>query len=480
MISIKYFDTFSVKNKYIVIFITKLSELSTISLPFSISIDLKDNTLNTILNSKNYLNLIEYDQKSKTNYNIQISLVKIQNSELLSIGSSVFDNFDSSIAKNVTFLFSRLIEKKNIIPELILGFQLKSYHFDKYLSKTIKLPENIYIRKVNRKTTNQIDYNSNLLKSVNYTKNLVSEPSNELTPIIYAKKCLNIKIKGLKIKVLDLNQLNKIGMHSLTGVARGSVNEPRVVIFEWNLNKRSKPTVLVGKGVTFDSGGISLKPSNGMEEMIMDMGGSAVVVGSMMNAALNQSKKSLIGIIGLVENMPDGNSQKPGDIVKSLSGQTIEILNTDAEGRLVLGDLITYVYKKYKPLEIIDFATLTGAILVALGTHKAGLFANNDKLANKLISAGIETGENVWRLPLGPEYDSEINSLRADMKNIGSTRYGGSIQAAHFIKRFVQNDTPWAHIDIAGVTWTQKKLNLHQPGATGFGIRLIDKFLKGK
>ena len=223
----------------------------------------------------------------------------------------------------------------------------------------------------------------------------------------------------------------------------------------------------------------------GMEEMFTDMGGSAVVVGSMMSAALNKSSQSIIGIIGLVENMPDGKSQRPGDIIKSMSGQSIEVLNTDAEGRLVLADLITYAQKNYIPKEIIDFATLTGAVMIALGTHRAGLFSNNDKLAKKLEIAGEKSNEKLWRLPMGPEYDKEISSSRADMKNIGQTRYGGSIHAAQFIKRFIKDDIPWAHIDIAGVSWNLKDgqnsfTKLHSPGATAFGVRLIDQFLKGK
>ena len=325
----------------------------------------------------------------------------------------------------------------------------------------------------------------NLLKAINFTKDLVSEPANILTPLSYADFCSNLKIKNLKVKVLNLSQIKKIGMNALLGVSIGSSNEPRVVIFEWNIKRNIKPTILVGKGVTFDSGGISLKPSSGMEEMITDMGGSAVVVGSMINAALNKSSVSLIGIIGLVENMPDGNSQRPGDIVKSLSGKTIEVLNTDAEGRLVLADLITYIQAKYKPKQIIDFATLTGAIMIALGVHKAGLFSNNVTLSKKIIRSGINSGEKVWQLPLGEEYDKEINSSRADMKNIGSTKFGGSIQAAQFILRFVEKEIPWAHLDIAGVSWTMKSgqnsfSKLHAPGATAFGVRLIDNFLKGK
>jgi len=322
----------------------------------------------------------------------------------------------------------------------------------------------------------------NLLESINYTKDLISEPANILNPVSYADRCLKLRKIGLKVKVLNKEQINKIGMNALLGVAQGSNIDPRVIIFEWNLKKNRKPTILIGKGVTFDTGGISLKPANGMEEMIYDMGGSAVVVGSMMNAALNKIKKPIVGIIGLVENMPDGKAQRPGDIVRSLSGQTIEVLNTDAEGRLVLADLITYVQNTYKPLEIIDFATLTGAIMIALGTYKAGLFSNNDKLANKIFKSGELTNERVWRLPLDKEYDKDINSFRADMQNIG-IRYGGSITAAQFIQRFVVNNTPWAHLDIAGVTWNKKLSNigysaLHSPGATAFGIRLIDNFLK--
>ena len=242
---------------------------------------------------------------------------------------------------------------------------------------------------------------------------------------------------------------------------------------------------MVGKGVTFDSGGLSIKPSTGMQEMIFDMGGSAVVVASMINAALNKSSKSLIGIVGLVENMPDGKAQRPGDIITSLSGQSIEIMNTDAEGRLVLADILTYVQKKYTPKVIIDFATLTGAIMIALGTHKGGLFTNNDNLSKKLLIAGDNVDEKIWRLPLDACYDNEINSSRADMQNIGTTRYGGSIHAAQFIKRFIKNNTPWAHLDIAGVTWNNKSgksplTEIHSPGATAFGVRLIDNFLKGK
>ena len=479
MISLKYFDKFTSQNNNLVIFITKLTELRTISLPFVLNIDLNNQSLLASLNKKKYLELFHLNNNPKIHYKIIVKLIDNDVNSSLSVGHHINNLFDYNKDKNITFLFSKSIEKKNLISNIIFYYQIRSYTFDRYKTKQKNIPENLFVKKIGKKITSKIKYDTNLIKSINYTKDLISEPANILNPVTYAEKCKKIKIKGLKIKILKLDQLNKIGMEALTAVSKGSIIEPRVVIFEWNLKRNIKPIVLVGKGVTFDSGGISLKPSSGMEEMIMDMGGSAVVVGSMMNAALNKSKKSLVGIIGLVENMPDGNAQRPGDIVKSLSGKTIEVLNTDAEGRLVLADLITYIQKQYYPFQIIDFATLTGAIMIALGTHKAGLFSNNDKLANKIEEAGNLTGEFVWRLPLGDEYDLEIDSNRADMKNIGSTRFGGSIQAAQFIKRFINNNIPWAHLDIAGVTWSMKSTNkLNTPGATAFGVRLIDQFLK--
>ena len=486
MINIKYFDSFSSYNNNIIIFISKISELSKISLPSALPFAINDKSINKKLNKNKVVDIFHTENK-RINYRYIIKLIDINEPFKVNIGSSVYSLFDYESDKDITFIFSNYIKTKKyeIVSEIIFGYMLKSYQFDKYKNTKSFQPINIFLNKISKKIVNNINYNINLLQSINLVKDLVSEPANILTPETYAKKCLNLKIKGLKIKILNKNQLKQIGMTALLGVAQGSDNDPRVVIFEWNLKKNIKPIILVGKGVTFDTGGISLKPSSGMEEMITDMGGSAVVVGSMMNAALNNSKKSIVGIIGLVENMPDGKAQRPGDIIKSLSKKTIEILNTDAEGRLVLADIITYVQQKYNPSQIIDFATLTGAIMIALGTHKAGLFSNNDKLSKKIQIAGDITGEKVWRLPIGYEYDKEINSNRADMINIGNSRYGGSIHAAQFINRFIQNNTPWAHLDIAGVSWNMKGgqnniTNLHNPGATAFGVRLIDQFLKGK
>ena len=485
MIPIEYSDKFT-NYQNLVIIISNISDLNKINFPFLNEFDLKNVLFRSNLVKKKEFNL-KFFNNNNSQVNILFKLVDSNLQDMTILGSELESMFSFNENNKIGFIFSKkiILNKPDIISEIIFGFLIKLYKFDKYKLNKISIPTKIKINQVNKLVKNKINYNLNLLKAINLTKDLVSEPANVLNPVSYSQICKNLKVKGLKIKELNKTDIEKIGMRSLLAVSQGSDNEPRVVVMEWNLKKNIKPIVLAGKGVTFDTGGISLKPSSGMEEMITDMGGSAVVVGSMINAALNQSKKSIIGIIGLVENMPDAKAQRPGDIIKSLSGQTIEVLNTDAEGRLVLADIITYVQKKYNPSQIIDFATLTGAIMIALGTHKAGLFSNNKNLAEKLIDAGIKSNENLWQLPMGEEYNNEINSPRADMKNIGSSRYGGSIHAAEFIKRFVENKLPWAHIDIAGVSWTMKGgqnniTKLHRPGATAFGVRLIDKYLKGK
>ena len=483
---IEYINNLTSKNTNIVIFVSNLSQLKNIDFLPNISFFLRNKNFANSLNSQNYIILSNMQSKNNILCNVLIALVKSGSEKNIKLGNSINEYFSTINKKDVSFIFSKnLISKsKVLISDIIFGYSIRDYNFKKYKNNNhLKLKSNLNLYKL--KIFKDLKLKINLLESINFTKDLISEPANILNPITYADRCIQLRKIGLNVKILDKFQIEKIGMRSLLGVAQGSFNDPRVVIFEWNLKEKIKPTILVGKGVTFDTGGISIKSSAGMEEMITDMGGSAVVVGSMINAALNKTAHPLVGIIGLVENMPDGNAQRPGDIVTSLSGQTIEVLNTDAEGRLVLADIITYIQMKYKPRQIIDFATLTGAIMIALGTHKAGLFSNNNLLANKLEKAGSITGENIWRLPLGIEYDHEIDSPRADMKNIGSTRYGGSIQAAQFIQRFIKKSIPWAHLDIAGVSWTMKSglnslSNLHSPGATAFGVRLIDQFLKGK
>jgi leucyl aminopeptidase len=270
--------------------------------------------------------------------------------------------------------------------------------------------------------------------------------------------------------------MRKLGMHMLLGVALGSRREARLVVMRWNGGRRgAQPVAFVGKGVTFDTGGISIKPAQGMEDMKGDMAGAACVVGLMQALAARKAKVNAVGVIGLVENMPDGNAQRPGDIVTSMSGQTVEIINTDAEGRLVLGDALWYTKNRFKPQFMVNLATLTGAIIVALGQEHAGLFSNNDALADRLSKVGEATGEKVWRMPLGPEYDKQIDSKFADMKNTGG-RNGGSITAAQFLQRFV-NNVPWAHLDIAGVAWSKKDAPTVPKGATAFGVRLLDRFV---
>ena len=486
-IIINYHKQFGKEINEFIIVLSKFSELKTIKgLPIDTNLLSKTKEIEKILNDRKFYQSYIRSHSSSSLFNVRILMIKNPKKDnCIEIGAEIYDKYNDSNQENLDIVFSsNFLKSYNIASaELIFGLFVRSYNFTKYKSKNnnfIIKTVNVYCAK-NFKVKN-INYYSNLLYAINFAKDLVSEPANILNPVTYADRCIKLKIPGLKVKVFDLKQIKKIGMNALLGVSKGSVNHPRVVIFEWNLKKKSIPTILVGKGVTFDSGGISLKPSGGMEEMITDMGGSAVVVGSMINAALNKINKPIVGIIGLVENMPDGDAQRPGDIVKSLSGQTIEVLNTDAEGRMVLADIITYIQRNYKPKEIIDFATLTGAIMVALGTHRGGLFSNNDKLANKLFESGKNANENVWRLPLGDEYDNDINSRRADVINTGTTRWGGSITAAHFIKRFVENNIPWAHLDIAGVSWTMKGgknsiSKIHAPGATAFGVRLIDKFL---
>ncbi len=311
-------------------------------------------------------------------------------------------------------------------------------------------------------------------------RDLVSEPPNILNPKKYTEEIKKLKKLGLKIEILDEKKMKKLGMHSLLGVGQGSENESYLVVIRWNGAKSNfgKPLSFVGKGVCFDTGGISLKPARFMEEMKYDMGGSAVVVGLMKCLALRKAKVNAVGVVGLVENMPDGNAQRPGDIVRSYSGKTIEVLNTDAEGRLVLADALTYTEKKYNPKFIIDLATLTGAIIIALGEEYAGLFSNNTKLSQELYEIGNKINEKVWRLPLHKNYDRLMNSAYADVQNINYAGGAGSITAAQFLQRFILKETPWVHLDIAGMAFSKKAASLNSGGATGFGVRLLNDLIK--
>jgi leucyl aminopeptidase len=309
----------------------------------------------------------------------------------------------------------------------------------------------------------------------------VSEPPNVLNPAEMADRCKKLSELGLKVEVLGPREMTRLGFGALLGVAQGSVNEPRMVVLHWNgaSNGRKKaagkPVAFIGKGVTFDTGGISIKPAGGMEDMKWDMAGAGTVVGLMAALAGRKAKVDAVGLVGLVENMPSGNAQRPGDVVKTYSGQTVEVINTDAEGRLVLADVLWYCQQKFDPRFMIDLATLTGAMIVALGHEYAGMFSNDDALAQKLAAAGNDVNEKVWRFPLHEEYDKLIRSDIADMKNIGG-RPAGSISAAQFIQRFV-NKKPWVHLDIAGMAWSSKTTACVPKGATAFGVRLLDRLV---
>ena len=318
-----------------------------------------------------------------------------------------------------------------------------------------------------------------VVAGIDLTRELVTEPANIIYPESFVERVqASLKGTGVEIDVLDRAAMEKLGMGALLGVAQGSIRQPRLLILKWNGGGEGcQPTAFVGKGVTFDTGGISIKPAQGMEMMKWDMGGAGAVVGGMKAIALRKAKANVVGICGLVENMPGGNAQRPGDVVTTMSGQTVEVINTDAEGRLVLGDAITYVQKNFKPSTIVDFATLTGAILISLGHEWAGLFANNEELAGQLLKAGDESGDKLWRMPMAESFDRLIDSAIADIKNVGP-REGGSITAAQFIQRFVDDGVRWAHVDMAGKAWSDKAGTTYDKGATGYGVRLIDRYVE--
>jgi len=374
-------------------------------------------------------------------------------------------------------------EMVNFSSEFIFGYSLKSYSFDIYKTldkeKSKKKINYKIITSHKEKIEKKNKYNEAIKSGIFLTRDLVSEPGNILHPDEYAKRLVKLKKYGLKVTVYDKNKLKKMGCNALLGVGQGSIRGSYLVTIEWNGNKsKSKPLAFVGKGVCFDTGGISLKPAKFMEDMTYDMAGSAVVVGLMKNFALRKAKINAVGVVGLVENMPGGNAQRPGDVVKSYSGKTIEVLNTDAEGRLVLADAITFTEKKFKPNLIIDLATLTGAIIVCLGSEYAGLFSNDDALSKKIFDAGNKVDEKVWRLPLHKNFDKLMNSKTADIQNINYVGGAGSITAAQFLQRFILNKTSWAHLDIAGMAFSKYGGALNPGGATGFGVRLLNKFVE--
>jgi leucyl aminopeptidase len=364
---------------------------------------------------------------------------------------------------------------------LALGATLRAYSFDRY--KTKKKDDNdkpgsrkvsVAVADVAAARKAYAAYEA-VGQGVIIARDLVNEPANVLYPQEFARRASALRKQGVAVEVLDEPAMKKLGMNALLGVGQGSRHDSRLVVMRWNGGKKGDaPVAFVGKGVCFDTGGISIKPAGNMEDMKGDMAGAACVVGLMHALAARKAKVNAVGVIGLVENMPDGNAQRPGDIIKSMSGQTIEIINTDAEGRLVLADALWYTAKRFKPKFMVNLATLTGAIIVALGHEHAGMFSNDDKLSERLTQAGRDTGELVWRMPLAKEYDKLIDSKFADVKNTGGSRAAGAITAAQFLQRFVMDKTPWAHLDIAGTGFDSRQVETNRSWGSGWGVRLLE------
>ncbi|MDA7572951.1 leucyl aminopeptidase [Candidatus Pelagibacter sp.] len=432
------------------------------------SSDLKKNLLFFEINSKKTIFLVSIKKNLKT-------------SDVESLGAK-FHSYINYDKKNDYFVSSDTINSKieNFVGYFLHGLKLKSYEFNNYKSKKNKkiISINVIGSKNKISAQNQLKFKA-LEEGTFFARDLVSEPGNILHPDEYAKRLNALKKNGLKINIYDEKKLKKLGMNALLGVGQGSIRGSYLVTMEWNgLKNNTKPLAFIGKGVCFDTGGISLKPAKFMEDMTYDMAGSATVVGLMKNLAIRKAKINAVGVVGLVENMPGGNAQRPGDIVKSYSGKTIEVLNTDAEGRLVLADALTFTEKKFKPKFMVDLATLTGAIIVSLGSEYAGLFSNNDKLSKQLLDAGEKVEEKLWRMPLHKNFDKLIDSKNADMQNINYVGGAGSTTAAQFLQRFILNKTPWAHLDIAGMAFSKYGGALNSGGATGFGVRLLNQLIE--
>ncbi len=424
--------------------------------------------------------IITYDLNSRRRIILISIKKKITTSEVEALGAKFYDIF-KDIKQNHFDINSETAKNtlQNFVGYFLHGLRLKSYIFDKYKSKKEKT--NLIINILGKNIPSlkhQIKFQA-VENGTFFARDLVSEPGNILHPDEYAKRLNSLKKIGLKVNVYDEKKLKKLGMNTLLGVGQGSIRGSYLVTMEWKGKKdNSKPVAFVGKGVCFDTGGISLKPAKFMEDMTYDMAGSATVVGLMKSLALRKARVNAIGVVGLVENMPGGNAQRPGDIVKSYSGKTVEILNTDAEGRLVLADALTFTEEKYSPKFIVDLATLTGAIIVSLGSEYAGLFSNDDKLSKQLIDVGEKTEEKVWRMPLNKNFDKLIDSKNADMQNINYVGGAGSTTAAQFLQRFILNKTPWAHLDIAGMAFSKYGGALNSGGATGYGVRLLNKLVE--
>jgi leucyl aminopeptidase len=408
---------------------------------------------------------------------------KLKSQDLVKLGGTALGKVPSSAA-DATILAELAggALKPEQAAEVALGIELRAYSFERYKTKRKEGEEPPAETRVTLAVGNVPGAQKAwagrkaIADGVNIARDLVNEPANVLYPEEFARRAQALRKQGVSVEVLDVPAMRKLGMNALLGVGQGSAHDSRFVVMRWNGGKKgAAPVAFIGKGVCFDTGGISIKPAQGMEDMKGDMAGAACVVGLMHALAARKARVNVVGAIGLVENMPDGRAQRPGDIVKSMAGQTIEIINTDAEGRLVLADALHYVNTRHRPAFMVNLATLTGAIIVALGVEHAGLFSNDDRLADRLSKAGQETGERVWRMPLGPEYDKLIDSKFADMKNTGG-RNGGAITAAQLLHRFV-GKTPWAHLDIAGTAMSSPTTDINRSWGSGWGVRLLDQLV---
>ncbi|MDJ0639565.1 MAG: leucyl aminopeptidase [Paracoccaceae bacterium] len=366
------------------------------------------------------------------------------------------------------------------LDDVLLGVLLKSYRFDRHVTGDDKTsPGGVTVMTSDADAGAGFETVRALAEGVCFARDLVNEPSNVLTTTEFATRLEALSSLGLKVQVLEEPELEKLGMRTLLAVGQGSESPSKVVVMEWNGGGKEKPFALIGKGVVFDTGGISLKPAAGMEDMTMDMGGAGTVAGVMQALAARKAKANVVGLIGLVENMPDGRAQRPGDVVASMKGDTVEVINTDAEGRLVLCDVMWYAQERFEPVAMVDLATLTGAVIIALGHENAGVFSNDDALSKAFLSAAEAEGEGAWRLPLGAGYDKQLKSRVADMKNVGG-RPAGSITAAQFLARFVKEETPWIHLDIAGVASLKTATKLAPKGATGWGVLALNRLISNK
>jgi leucyl aminopeptidase len=406
---------------------------------------------------------------------------KLKQNDFEMIGGSIAGLLLASKATEASLVVDVADRKDCDVAALIAsGATLRDYSFEKYKTKKPDAPKKFdtlhVVCSAPAKSKKAYAALQGIAEGVHFARDLVNEPANILFPEEFAARAKTLSKLGVKIEILGPVQMKKLGMGALLGVSQGSPFPPQVVVMRWDGGPKGEPPIaFVGKGVTFDTGGVSIKPAAGMEDMKGDMGGAACVTGLMMALAKRKAKCNVIGVIGLVENAIDGNAQRPGDVVKSMSGQTIAVLNTDAEGRLILADALWYVQSRFKPKFMVNLATLTGAIMVALGKEHAGLFSNNDQLSERLLQAGLDTGEKMWRMPMNAEYDKLIDSDIADMKNIGG-RLGGSITAAQFIQRFV-NKVPWAHLDIAGTAMDAVKSSINQSWGSGWGVRMLNKLV---